>query len=357
MGLNASLKTLTVALTMLLTRSIVLAQDIIGAQFLIEKGVELHDAGKYNLAIQKYDSALVIDPDNIAARGEKALSLEALNMFEEAIEICKDAIKLQPNSRYLSFIYTAYGNMLDRKDMPNEAIKIYNEGIAKFPEYAQLHYNKGITETSLNKTEEAILSFQKSIDLNPQHRSSNSVMGSLLYEQSKNIPALFALCRFLVLEPESNQSETVLKFVQDILQADVVKTGKNSVTINIDPIDVYSDENGEKQENDFRTCSIILSMSSAIEYQNSSKKSTEADIFMEKFISLCNVQKEGQRENFGFYWRYYVPYFLELNEKGHSEAFANVIFASLDNRKINKWLKNNPDKIKSFFQWNSQYDW
>src|SRR5690348_1014476 len=135
------------------------AQNKEPANALVKEGVAYHDKGDYDGAIDKYDKALVMDKDNLFALEEKAYTLMAQKKYEEAIELCKKAIEVHPGEEYLSTAYITYGNALDGLKKTDQSIAVYDEGIKAFPDEYQLHYNKGITLSSVKKYDETILSF------------------------------------------------------------------------------------------------------------------------------------------------------------------------------------------------------
>ena len=53
--------------------------------------------GKYQEAIEWYDKALKIDPNNVFALNNKGLALSNLGKYEEAIEWFDKALKIDPN--------------------------------------------------------------------------------------------------------------------------------------------------------------------------------------------------------------------------------------------------------------------
>lgn len=335
----------------------VCAQDIDSAGYFIKKGVTLHDKGDYSGAISYYEKALEIDSINITALAEKAFSLLSLKDYSNSIETCKKAINNNPQAKGLKFVYTTYGNALDASQKPNDAIEIYDQGIELFPDYYQLHFNKGITLSGLQKYDQALLSFQKSVSLNPRHASSHNAIGRLLTINKSNIPALMAFGRFLIIEPQGGRAKSNLPYVQKIMSANVEQTGKNDVTININPNMLSNTSSEEKAENDFGTVDLILSMSAASDYDKKNRKKTEVELFMKKFEVVCSSLDEIQKDNYGFYWEYYAPYYVEMYKNDLIETFSYLVYASSENKNAQDWLQNNSTKIDIFYNWSSEYDW
>ena len=58
----------------------------------------LHNLSKYQEAIEWYDKALKIDPNNILALNNKGLALSNLGKYQEAIEWYDKALKIDPNN-------------------------------------------------------------------------------------------------------------------------------------------------------------------------------------------------------------------------------------------------------------------
>ncbi len=328
------------------------------AEKLIEEGISYHDKGDYVGAILKYDKALELDKDNLFALAEKAYSLLSIRKYEQAIICCEKAIAIHPGESDLKTVYVAYGNAHDGLKKTEKAIEIYDQGIKLFPEYYQLYFNKGISLSGLRKYDDALLCFQKSIMLNPNHASSHNAMARISYNNNKTIPALLSYCRFLAIEPQSNRAKENLTAMQKIMRGNAEETGKNSITINISP-DLLGDttENGKPKENSFSTTNLILAMSAALDFEKTNKKKTAVEQFIRKFETVCSTLKETQKGNYGFYWDYYVPYFIELQDKKFIETFAYIAFASSEDKKVAKWLKNHKSETNQFFEWSKSFQW
>ena len=352
------MKKLILILLFPLLNTILYAQYKKEAENIVNEGVAYHDKGDYEGAIAKYDKALGIDKDNLLALAEKAYSLLSLEKFDESIQCCIKGIETHKGDEILGNIYVTYGNALDGLKKTDQALAIYEEGIKLFPGYYQLYFNKGITLAGIKKTEEAIHCFQESIVLNPKHASSHNGIANLLMYKKKRIPALLAYSRFLVLEPNGKRAKANLGSLQNIMKGNVEATSKKSVTINISS-DMLNDTaiDGKAKENSFTTTDLILAMDAAMDYDKKNKKKSEVAQFIRKFKTVCASLEETQKNNYGFYWSYYVPYFVAMNEKKFIETFAYIAFASSDDPDVSKWLNSHKSEIKTFYEWSNTFEW
>ncbi len=350
------MKQITLFLIIILFSSVSFGQNKEEADKFIEEGIAYHDKGDYEGAISKYDKALELDKDNLFALAEKAYSLLSLEKYNDAISYCQQAIDKYPSNKGLKLVYVTYGNALDALKKTDKSLEIYNEGLKNFPDYYQLYFNKGVTLSSVKKIDEALICFQKSTSLNPVHGSSNNALGRLMYSEGKNIPAILAFCRFLIIEPQSKRAIENLAFLQKIMKANVKKTGDNSITINIDAKMLDNGTlKGKPKENDFSTTELILSLDAALDLSEKNSNKTEVEQFIRKFETICDSFKEAKKDNSGFYWDYYVPYFMILSEKKFIETFAYIAFVTSDKAEIIKWLETHKSEIKKFYEWDKEY--
>lgn len=326
------------------------------AEKLVEEGIAYHDKGDFEGAIAKYDKALELDKDNLLALAEKAMSLLSLEKHEDAIKVCKTAIKKHPGEKGLGSVYVTCGTAYDGLKKTDKSIETYDEGINLFPNFYQLHFNKGITLISVRKYDDAILCFQKSAALNPKHASSHNAIGRLLNMKGKRVPALLAYSRFLIVEPESKRAEENLAGLQKILKGNAKQTDKNSISISISP-DMLADTtaDGKPQENSFTSTDLILTLGSALDFQN--KEKSEVKQAIRKFETIFESLRETQKDNSGFYWSYYVPYFIEMKDKNFLETFAYIAFATSDDPAVAKWIKSHKNDIDKFYEWSGNFTW
>jgi len=331
-------------------------QDKEGAEDLVNDGIILHDRGDYAGAIKIYDKALLLDKNNYFAMAEKALTLYTMGSYAKAIEFCKEIVIIHSEEKELWNVYCNWGNSLDALGKSEESIEVYEEGIVHFPDSYLLYFNEGIAYTTLKKYDEALPLFQKAVMANPSHAGSHNAIGRLLYGENR-IPSLMAFLRFFAIEPEGSRAVGNIELVRQMTTSNVSQKG-NVTTITIDIFALHdTTEDGTVLPDDFATVDFMLSLNTALVYNKENKKKKEAERFAMLLDNLCLSLKAGQEKNSGFYWNYYVPYFIEMQEKEFTEVFSYLVFASSGEKYVKKWFEVNRGLTQQFFKWSDNYEW
>ena len=329
-----------------------LAQHKEEAEAAVSRGEPYHDKGDYEGALKRYDSALVLDKDNVYALAEKAYTLCAMGKYDESIEYCKRTIKKHPNEEPLKMLYVTYGTDYDYLKKTDKSIEVYDEGIKAFPDFYLLYFNKGISLASVDRYSEAEGCYQKALLLNPKHPGSHNALGRLLYTNNKKIPALLVFCRFFVLEPQSDRAKEDLDLLNKIMDGNVERT-KNGGTII--KVDANSLKGSDKSENNFSNVEMILSVGAALPLDSINPSKTSKLAY--RLSAVFGDLKELKAKNHGFYWDYYAPYFIEMKEKNYLETFSHIVFASIDDSANDDWLKSHKMEITDFYTWSKAFSW
>lgn len=313
---------------------------------LLQEGVALHDKGDYAGAIKKYDEILSRNDRFYLAYIEKSLSLFSSGKQDECVELCKQALNKFPDSPQNKNIYVNYGSALDVLGKADEAMAVYAEGMQRFPDYYLLPFNKGVTEYRLKKYDDAVTDLKRSVTLKPSHASSHQFLAYAIYPKNK-IAAAMALSAFLVLEPSGQRADNNLKALLGILKANVRKKDEKNITISIPSATLDSKE---KEEDDFRSTELIISLSSATDL--SSGDSLTAVKHLENKLELLAI---AAPENKGFFSNYYVTYLSGLKENHFLETAAYLIYYMAKDSDDRTWLAGNKDKVEALTKWTAEH--
>jgi len=311
----------------LLTSSNYLFSQITSSSKLIEKGIHLHKQGKYHEALSYYDIALNQNPKNFQALAEKALTMSDLGKYSEAVRLCKKAYKAEAQNPYMKSVFITWGNSLDEMGKQKQALDIYNEGISKFSDAPQLHLNKGITLTRLGRYYPALICLEKTIELDPYQASAHNLIGRLHFQEHP-IQSLLAFSRFLLIEFQGARAEENLQLVLSIFKKNAASSdGISSKTNTSIPEKMIKEiENSECRKNNFTKIEKQLSLLSNFDVNDEYKNMDVYNQFATKLDHLLEKMAESKMDRKDFYWKYYVPYFIEMKEKGFLDLFSHLIF-------------------------------
>ncbi|MFC4262126.1 tetratricopeptide repeat protein [Ferruginibacter yonginensis] len=321
---------------------------------LVTEGIKLHDNGKYELAIQKYDAAIELDKNYFDAYYEKSYSLYASNKLDDCIVLSEKIIEQFPTNPSLNAVYVQIGNAQDDQGNHKAALKTYQKGLKKFPNYFLLQYNKGITHLALDELDDAYEDFQNALIDNPLHASSYFRITELR-KNDNHIAAMLAAIMFLTLEPQTERSKTTFATLQQLMYGNVKRTGDNAVTIYINS-SLLSKKKGKNKLDDFSSQELLFAMSSAIEKDTAvgNIAKTVVDKFDLKLqLLISGLDERGK----GFFKDRYVPFFKQLKENNYTNVLSHIVYTIANDERNAGWLKVNTSKVAAFYQWLKSYNW
>jgi tetratricopeptide (TPR) repeat protein len=319
----------------------------------VEKGIALYDQGKYYDALELHENALKLDKDNLFALTEMAMTFSAIQKYDKAIEVCKLAISTHPKDN-MGNIYVTYANSLDHLGQVDKSLKMFDEGLKKFPDYCPLLFNKGITLANAKRTDKAVELFQSATKCNPAHISSYNALAVLSLDNK--IPAILAFSRYLVLDNQTARAKGNYNSLLKLMSSGVSKEGDKAVTISIDRATLESTKD-KKAENNFSSTDMVLSMVGAKDYDDKNKDKTDCQKFIDKFETLCLSMSETKKGNKGYFWEYLAPYFIEMESKKLVEPFAYIVFLPSQSSDVLKYHQDHANDIQKFNDWSENYNW
>jgi len=310
---------------------------------LIQKGIDSYKRGDYREAVDRYQEVLNSNPDNIHAIYELALTYSAMKQHEKSLETGMQAMQYRWSE--LNKVYQLVGAELNHLGKQRNAIDLYEYAIKRYPDDYLLYYSLGVIRLSCDEIKVAKAALKSSVTLRPSHAGSHIALAQSFFKEGNKIPALFAYCRFLILEPSGDRADSARKSVLLIVAGNVKTDPDNPNTINIP-----SNPDETKSEGDFGGINFFLSMNSALQLSmvkdNRSILNRNTDIF-EGMFSMAGEDTSKENRT-GFVGQYYIPYFSELNKRNFTRVFLDyAIFG----------IKDPSDKVMPFLKWSEDYIW
>ena len=146
---------------------------------LVQKGLQLHQAGQLQEAETVYQQILDIKPDFAEAHNNLGNVLRELGRLDDAVASFEKALTFKPD--YAEANYNL-GNALRELGQLDDAVASYDKAIALNPDYAKAHNNLGNTLKELGRFDDAVASFQKAIALKPDFSEANYNLGNALQD-------------------------------------------------------------------------------------------------------------------------------------------------------------------------------
>jgi tetratricopeptide (TPR) repeat protein len=296
------------------------------AAALLFEGFELHDAGKYDKAAQKYRAIIKIDSNYYDAYYALGFTLKAAKKQQEAITALEHALAINPGKGQA---YNLLGSIYDEGKQSDKAINYFENGISADPEYQHLYF--GLAMAYCNKADyadaEAIAI--TAIKIDPKEAEGYRLLAKADSGQNKTANALFAWCTFLTIEPQTKQSAEAIACVKSI-----VKTGIK--TANGAAIDITT----------------ALDSASNNSISQLKRHLSGPDSLMIQLTPIFKAAANviiGNEESFINF--YFTGFFTKLGNSEHMAAFAYFISMSAYTDKNAYWFKEHISEGNRFMDW------
>ncbi|MBF0196057.1 MAG: tetratricopeptide repeat protein, partial [Magnetococcales bacterium] len=149
---------------------------------LLDKGLALYNAGKFEEAAKKYQQAIYIYPLYADAHCNFGVALQELGKLDKAINCFQQAIIIKPD--HVTAIYNL-GYVLQICGSLDEAITNYQKALTINPDIVEAYSNMGVALQELGQTDKASESLHKAIQKNPNFPTDLKNLGESLLVQHK----------------------------------------------------------------------------------------------------------------------------------------------------------------------------
>jgi tetratricopeptide (TPR) repeat protein len=173
---------------------------------------ELYEAGLQHFIARRSLEAQACCQKALALDAQHADTLHLMGLlslhskqYDHALEWISRAIRQQPKADYLAGL----GNALLNLGRPEEALATFEKAVQLKPDHPTSWRNLGIALADVGRSEDAILSFQRALGLNPGDWAAADKCGSILFSLGRMEEALNYLDRSDKLLP--NQAPILQK--------------------------------------------------------------------------------------------------------------------------------------------------
>jgi tetratricopeptide (TPR) repeat protein len=162
-------------------------------------GNQLDGAGRLPEAMQEYEAALRMKPNQADAHSNYGNILRNVGRLSEAIEECQTAVRLNPG---LAGAHNNLANALLDEGRTVEAIEHYREAIRLKPDEAKTHYNLGNAWLKAGRSPEAIREYETALRIDPTDAEAHYNLGNTFLGAEKISSAIAEYQAALHYRPE-----------------------------------------------------------------------------------------------------------------------------------------------------------
>jgi tetratricopeptide (TPR) repeat protein len=131
----------------------------------------------YRSLVALYQDTVDKRPHNPVAHNNLGNALVAAGRSAEAIEHCRQAVRLKPDGAVMHYNLAIALVAAGRTD---EGIEQYREALRLNPDYVEAHYSFGNALAKLSRTKEAIAQYRQALRLKPEHVMVHNNLGIAL---------------------------------------------------------------------------------------------------------------------------------------------------------------------------------
>ena len=160
---------------------------------------------KYKEAIQFYNAALEIDPNNVLVLLGVGDCYQALKNYEEAvIEFSKAATCDSDDLHMAALVYLKLGNCLREVGLDGDAEKAYLQAIDINPDYYTAYFTLGAHYSAKGLYENAINIYKKAISINPTKLEGYRSLGNCYMSLTRYADAIEYYEEYLTNDPNNH---------------------------------------------------------------------------------------------------------------------------------------------------------
>lgn len=305
---------------------------------IIEKGVEYHDNGEYEKAVQQFKKIPLGDSLYALAQYEMALTYYYQELYDKTIVTLEYLVDNPSPFVRSSTIYTLLGTVYLNNNQEEKAISILDKAIFLSPYSYKLHITQGDAYKKLKQYEKAENCYNQAIFCAPASQSAHRKLGQIYIKQNRIIPAIMAFNYAVFLEPKSDYAIEILQELNDFILG-------LSETVENEEIKNNISEKIKLEEERFNDLEILVSSNIALGKKFENKSKIKHIISLQSQLVFENLPAPTSSKEIIDY--VYIPFFKGIMENDYFNLYSYHIFSgtNLDNNEVEKKAKKMEKKI------------
>ncbi|WP_282038797.1 tetratricopeptide repeat protein [Saccharicrinis aurantiacus] len=312
---------------------------------IVKKGREAYDAGNFEKSVKWFKQAHKFDKKSEEIMCELALSYLAHGDYTNAALYSGKVIANKKGSDFAEECYIMHGNSWDKQLRRKRAQKTYKEAIEAYPNNYLLYYHLANSLYREKKYEEAQEQLINLFKINPTYGSGHLLMAYIEYDKGERIKAMLPLYYYLLVEQDSERSEGVYDFLNNLWNQGVrVKAQRESklYTAGVNLGD-FAEQEHLLKEYEINRDTVINEVGGI--------KNLTLIRFAENTNYLFSSLGNTPEVNYGFYWEFYVDLFAKINRNHYSDAYSYFISDCKYKDDVLLWMSSNYQTFKKFTEW------
>jgi antitoxin component YwqK of YwqJK toxin-antitoxin module/tetratricopeptide (TPR) repeat protein len=297
---------------------------------LLEKAGNLFDSGQYKKAIAVYGQIDRNDTNYVQALYRISSCLYADSQFTASIATARQALDQHADPELEPNLLNEIGIDYTEEDSCEQALRVLDSAIRKYPYYALLYLNKGTTLIKLERYAEAESVLEQSLLYNPYSYSSHYKLGVCAISQGKLVPAMLSFTAYLLLYPNGRYYANSINWL-------------NRIAYNKDTIQTLLNRRTTDPDENYQPLEQILQ--SKISLDKSYKSLAQPDDAIIRQIQVLFEKMQYQQTDSDFYMQYYIPLFKTFYTNNQFEPFINRLFSSVNNAVIQDYVKKHKKEL------------
>jgi tetratricopeptide (TPR) repeat protein len=313
------------------------------------EAIELMDNGKIAQGLALLEEAKKLDPSKSIYSYEMAYGNYAAGNYKKAIKILEDILDAPDGS---DLYYQLLGNAYDNDGNGKKATKVYEAGLAKYPNSGKLYLESGIQQLGFKEFNTALTLFEKGIDVEPDFPSNYYWAAKLFLGASEEeVWGMIYGELFMNMERNSKRTAEISKMLYDTYKSEIAFTSDTSMSVSFSKnatieISDATDLANIKLPYGVSVYEPVLSIALVGEQQVTP---ASLDRIRSRFIDIYFQQNQHVK-----YPNALFTFVKTVKDAGHMEAYNHWILMKGDETDFELWRTSNPEKWEAFIEWFKQ---